>query len=303
MLNKFLKALSKTRHQLGDGLATLFLGKKEINQALFDELEALLIRSDVGIDTTQMILQDLTEQTKRRDLKDPGALLAYLKADLTKILKPLEQPLTIASQNTPHVILVVGVNGAGKTTTLGKLAKFYQNQGHSVMLAAGDTFRSAATEQLQVWGERNQVPVVAQHQGADSASVLYDAVSSAKAKNIDVLLADTAGRLHNKSHLMEELKKIIRVIQKIDSTAPHEILLVLDASIGQNGLNQAKVFHEQLNLTGLAISKLDGTAKGGVIFSIAKSLGLPIRFIATGEQINDIAPFQAQPFVSALFDE
>jgi fused signal recognition particle receptor len=280
----------------------LFLGAKEIDDELLEELETILITSDLGISATTEIIKKLTEQVDRSELKDPAALHQALKDELASILKVVEKPLEIDVQKKPYVILMVGVNGVGKTTTIGKLAKKYQGEGKSVMLAAGDTFRAAAVEQLQVWGDRNDVPVIAQHTGADSASVLFDAIESAKAKGVDVLIADTAGRLQNKDNLMQELQKVIRVMQKHDTTAPHEVMLVLDAGTGQNGLSQAKVFGESVGVTGITLTKLDGTAKGGIIFAIAKSLNLPIRFIGVGEQVDDLQTFVAKDFVKALFD-
>jgi len=282
-------------------LSSLPLGSKEINDELLEEIEANLLMADVGIDATTEIIRRLTKSLEKQQLKDNDALLTALKQELLRILAPCSLPLEIPKQDTPFVILVVGVNGAGKTTTIGKLAKRLQVQGHSVMLAAGDTFRAAAVEQLQVWGERNGIPVVAQHTGADSASVIYDGLQSAKAKGIDVLIADTAGRLHTKSNLMEELKKVKRIMGKLDESAPHEVLLVLDAGTGQNALSQAKLFNETVALTGLVLTKLDGTAKGGVIFALAKHTGIPIRFIGIGEGIDDLQDFDAELFVNALF--
>jgi len=297
------QGLSKTSASIGEGMASLFLGKKAIDDDLLEELETRLLTADVGVEATSVIIQSLTQKVARKQLTDSDALYASLQAELTAMLKPVEQPLKIASQHKPFVILVVGVNGAGKTTTIGKLAKKLQLDGKKVMLAAGDTFRAAAVEQLQVWGERNQIPVIAQHTGADSASVIFDAVQAAKARGIDVLIADTAGRLHTKDNLMEELKKVRRVIAKLDVEAPHEVLLVLDAGTGQNAINQAKQFNQTVQLTGLALTKLDGTAKGGVIFALAKQFGLPIRYIGVGEGIDDLRTFEAEPFVQALFAE
>ncbi|WP_248795113.1 signal recognition particle-docking protein FtsY [Pseudomonas sp. MWU13-2105] len=297
------QGLSKTSASIGEGMASLFLGKKAIDDDLLDELETRLLTADVGVEATSVIIQSLTQKVARKQLTDSDALYASLQAELTAMLKPVEQPLNIVSQQKPFVILVVGVNGAGKTTTIGKLAKKLQLDGKKVMLAAGDTFRAAAVEQLQVWGERNQIPVIAQHTGADSASVIFDAVQAAKARGIDVLIADTAGRLHTKDNLMEELKKVRRVIAKLDVEAPHEVLLVLDAGTGQNAINQAKQFNQTVQLTGLALTKLDGTAKGGVIFALAKQFGLPIRYIGVGEGIDDLRTFEAEPFVQALFAE
>ncbi|WP_425929553.1 signal recognition particle-docking protein FtsY [Pseudomonas sp. NyZ201] len=297
------QGLSKTSASIGEGMASLFLGKKAIDDDLLDEIETRLLTADVGVEATSLIVQNLTQKVARKQLADADALYKSLQAELAALLKPVEQPLRIESQNKPFVILVVGVNGAGKTTTIGKLAKKLQLEGKKVMLAAGDTFRAAAVEQLQVWGERNHIPVIAQHTGADSASVIFDAVQAAKARGIDVLIADTAGRLHTKDNLMEELKKVRRVIGKLDADAPHEVLLVLDAGTGQNAINQAKHFNQSVELTGLALTKLDGTAKGGVIFALAKQFGLPIRYIGVGEGIDDLRPFEAEPFVKALFAE
>lgn len=294
--------LAKTRGNLSGGLAALLLGRKQIDADLLEELEMQLLSADVGVDATDRLLADLGARLKRNQLDDSDALLAALREDMQALLVPVEQPLDTES-HTPFVILMVGVNGAGKTTTIGKLAKRLLGEGKSVMLAAGDTFRAAAVEQLQVWGERNGVPVVAQHSGADSASVVFDAFESARAKGIDVLIADTAGRLHTQTNLMDELKKIKRVLGKLDPHAPHEVMLVVDGGTGQNALNQAQQFNEAMGLTGITISKLDGTAKGGVIFAIAERLNVPIRFIGVGEAVEDLRPFQAEEFVSALFDE
>ncbi len=293
--------LKRTRSGLTDVLANLALGQKEINDDLLEDLEAHLLMADIGIKVTTEIIGSLTQSLERHQLKDGAALSAALKKELLDILRPCDKPLQIPKQDNPFVILVVGVNGAGKTTTIGKLAKRLQAQGHSVMLAAGDTFRAAAVEQLQTWGERNNIHVVAQHTGADSASVIYDAVQSARAKGIDVLIADTAGRLHTKSNLMDELKKVKRIMGKLDETAPHEVLLVLDAGTGQNALSQAKLFNETVALTGLVLTKLDGTAKGGVIFALAKQSGIPIRYIGIGEGIDDLQDFDAENFIDALF--
>lgn len=300
-LSRLTQGLSKTRQQLGESLADAVLGKKTIDDALFETLETQLLMSDVGVDATNTIIQQLTQQVSRKALKDGDALLAALKECLQALLRPAEKPLTLQTNGLTS-LLMVGINGAGKTTTIGKLAHYFQAHDHSVMLAAGDTFRAAAVEQLVTWGERNSVPVIAQKTGADSASVAYDALHSAKAKQVDVLITDTAGRLHTQDHLMDELKKVKRVMQKVDEHAPHEVLLVLDASIGQNALVQAKQFHEAVGVTGIVITKLDGTAKGGVIFAIAQSLQLPIYFIGVGEGIEDLKPFSADEFVQALFD-
>ena len=297
------QGLSKTSASIGEGMASLFLGKKVIDDDLLDEIETRLLTADVGVEATSAIVQNLTQKVARKQLADADALYKSLQEELAALLRPVEQPLKIQAQNKPYVILVVGVNGAGKTTTIGKLAKKLQLEGKKVMLAAGDTFRAAAVEQLQVWGERNQIPVIAQHTGADSASVIFDAVQAAKARGVDVLIADTAGRLHTKDNLMEELKKVRRVIGKLDAEAPHEVLLVLDAGTGQNAISQAKYFNQSVELTGLALTKLDGTAKGGVIFALAKQFSIPIRFIGVGEGIDDLRTFEAEPFVKALFAE
>ncbi|RAW90663.1 signal recognition particle-docking protein FtsY [Photorhabdus laumondii] len=297
--SRLKRSLVKTRQNLGSGFLSLFSGKK-IDDDLFDELEEQLLIADVGVDTTRKIISSLTEHASRKELKDAEALYAKLKEEMSGILTKVNKPLDIEGK-TPYVILMVGVNGVGKTTTIGKLARQFQAQGKSVMLAAGDTFRAAAVEQLQVWGERNHIPVVAQHTGADPASVIFDAIQSAKAKSVDVLIADTAGRLQNKSHLMEELKKIVRVMKKLDENAPHEIMLILDASTGQNAISQAKLFHEAVGLTGISLTKLDGTAKGGVIFAIADQFEIPIRYIGVGEGIEDLRPFNADDFIEALF--
>ncbi|NOR71901.1 MAG: signal recognition particle-docking protein FtsY [Methylomarinum sp.] len=293
--------LKKTRTGLGGVLSSIPLGQKEINQDLLEEIESSLLVADLGIETTTLIISQLTARLERHQLNDGEALEEALKQILLEILQPCDQPLKIPDQDQPFVILVVGINGVGKTTTIGKLAKRLKLQGHSVMLAAGDTFRAAAVEQLEVWGERNEIHVVAQHTGADSASVIYDAVQSAQAKGIDVLIADTAGRLHTKSNLMDELSKIKRIMGKVDETAPHEVLLVLDAGTGQNALSQTKIFNEVVELSGLALTKLDGTAKGGVLFALANQFELPIRFIGVGEGIDDLQDFDAHAFVDALF--
>lgn len=297
------QGLSKTSASLGEGMASLFLGRKAIDDDLLDEIETRLLTADVGVEATTAIVQSLTQKVARKQLADSDALYKALQDELAALLKPVEQPLVIDAGKRPYVILVVGVNGVGKTTTIGKLAKKLQLEGKKVMLAAGDTFRAAAVEQLQVWGERNNIAVIAQHTGADSASVIFDAVQAAKARGIDVLIADTAGRLHTKDNLMEELKKVRRVIGKQDESAPHEVLLVLDAGTGQNAINQAKQFHQAVSLSGLALTKLDGTAKGGVIFALAKQFGLPIRYIGVGEGIDDLRDFEAESFVRALFAE
>lgn len=295
------KGLQKTRHQLTEGLANLVLGKKQVDADLIEEVEDLLLTADVGPSVTQDIIQLLGLKLARNQLADGQAVWEILQQQLTELLQPCEQAFMINSEHKPTVILVVGVNGVGKTTSIGKLAHYWQKQGKQVMLAAGDTFRAAATEQLTIWAERNQIPIVAQHQGADSASVIYDALQAAKARNIDVLISDTAGRLHTKNNLMQELQKVKKVLSKLDASAPHEIMLILDAGTGQNALVQAEAFNEALSLTSLMLTKLDGTAKGGVIFAIAKKLALPIRFVGLGEGIDDLEAFSAQEFVRALF--
>ncbi len=293
------RSLLKTKENLGSGFISLFRGKK-IDDDLFEELEEQLLIADVGVETTRKIIANLTEGASRKQLRDAEALYGLLKDEMGEILAKVDEPLNIEGK-TPFVILMVGVNGVGKTTTIGKLARQFEQQGKSVMLAAGDTFRAAAVEQLQVWGQRNNIPVIAQHTGADSASVIFDAIQAAKSRNVDVLIADTAGRLQNKSHLMEELKKIVRVMKKLDEDAPHEIMLTIDASTGQNAISQAKLFTEAVGLTGIALTKLDGTAKGGVIFSVADQFGIPIRYIGVGERIEDLRPFKADDFIEALF--
>ena len=298
--SRLVKGLLKTKQNIGAGFRSLFSGKK-IDDDLFEELEEQLLVADIGVPTTSKIINNLTEHATRQQLKDADLLYQQLKIEMADILKPVEQPLVIDSAKKPYVILMVGVNGVGKTTTIGKLARQFQNQGKSVMLAAGDTFRAAAVEQLQVWGERNHIPVIAQSTGSDSASVIFDAMQSAAARNIDILIADTAGRLQNKNNLMDELKKIVRVMKKYDESAPHEIMLTLDAGTGQNAISQAKLFNEAVGLTGISLTKLDGTAKGGVIFAIADQFNLPIRYIGVGEKIEDLRTFNAQEFIDALF--
>ncbi len=293
------RSLLKTKENLGSGFISLFRGKK-IDDDLFEELEEQLLIADVGVETTRKIIANLTEGASRKQLRDAEALYGLLKDEMGEILAKVDEPLNIEGK-TPFVILMVGVNGVGKTTTIGKLARQFEQQGKTVMLAAGDTFRAAAVEQLQVWGQRSNIPVIAQHTGADSASVIFDAIQAAKSRNVDVLIADTAGRLQNKSHLMEELKKIVRVMKKLDEDAPHEIMLTIDASTGQNAVSQAKLFHEAVGLTGITLTKLDGTAKGGVIFSVADQFGIPIRYIGVGERIEDLRPFKADDFIEALF--
>lgn len=300
IFGRLKERLSRTSSKLTEGFADLVLGKKTIDDDLLEELETQLLTADLGVDATQTIITDLTQRAARKQLGDAEALFTALRDDMIELLQPSSKPLIIPEQNTPYVILMVGINGVGKTTTIGKLAKQFQQQGKSVMLAAGDTFRAAAVEQLQVWGERNEIPVIAQHSGADSASVIFDALQAAKARNIDILIADTAGRLHTQSNLMEELKKVKRVMSKLDDSAPHEVMIVLDAGTGQNALSQVVQFNESVGVTGITLSKLDGTAKGGIIFAIAKKTGLPIRYIGVGETIDDLRPFDAEEFVDAL---
>lgn len=303
LFSRLKKRLVKTRSNLTDGLANLVLGRKTIDADLLEELETLLLMADVGVDATTRIINDLTGRVKRKELSDPNRLTEILKDQLQQILMRCNNPVQQAAPGKPQVILMVGINGAGKTTTIGKLARHLQEAGQSVMLAAGDTFRAAAVEQLQAWGERNSIPVVAQHTGADSASVIFDALQSATSRGIDVLIADTAGRLHTKGNLMEELAKITRVMKKIDPDAPHEVMLVVDATTGQNALNQAVQFHKTAGVTGITLTKLDGTAKGGIVFAIAEKLNLPIRFIGVGEAIEDLHHFDGEEFVNALFSE
>ncbi|EGT82520.1 Cell division protein ftsY [Haemophilus haemolyticus M19107] len=298
--SRLVKGLLKTKQNIGAGFRSFFLGKK-IDDELFEELEEQLLIADIGVPTTSKIIKNLTEHASRKELQDAELLYQQLKVEMADILEPVAQPLKIDSTKKPYVILMVGVNGVGKTTTIGKLARKFQAEGKSVMLAAGDTFRAAAVEQLQVWGERNHIPVVAQSTGSDSASVIFDAMQSAAARNIDILIADTAGRLQNKNNLMDELKKIVRVMKKYDETAPHEIMLMLDAGTGQNAISQAKLFNEAVGLTGISLTKLDGTAKGGVIFAIADQFKLPIRYIGVGEKIEDLREFNAKEFIEALF--
>ena len=297
------KSLTRTRSNFADGLANLVLGHKEIDDELLEELETMLLVADVGVEATTRIINDLNGRVRRKELSDPNALSAALKTQLQDILKQSDKPVAQPSPGKPQVILMVGINGAGKTTTIGKLAKRLQDEGNSVMLAAGDTFRAAAVEQLQTWGERNNIPVIAQHTGADSASVIFDGLQAATSRGIDVLIADTAGRLHTKGNLMDELAKIARVMRKIDPEAPHEVMLVVDATTGQNALNQALQFNETIPLTGITLTKLDGTAKGGILFAIADRTQIPIRFIGVGEAIEDLRYFNAKDFVNALFEE
>ncbi|WP_300410478.1 signal recognition particle-docking protein FtsY [uncultured Alcanivorax sp.] len=297
------QGLGKTRKGLGKGLADLLVGAKEIDDEIFEEIETQLLVADVGVEATDVIIEALTGQVSREELVDADALYESLQNELRKLLVPVDQPLKIDADKKPYVILMVGVNGVGKTTTIGKLACRFKAEGKNVMLAAGDTFRAAAVEQLQVWGERNDIPVVAQHTGADSASVVYDAVQAAQSRGADVLIADTAGRLHTRGNLMEELTKVTRVMKKLIPDAPHEVLLVLDAGTGQNAIQQAEQFRDAAGVTGLALTKLDGTAKGGILFALAKRTGLPIRFIGVGERLEDLRPFHAEEFVQALFED
>lgn len=298
-----LKAgLAKTRANFTSGISNLILGKKTLDAELIDLIEMQLLSADVGVEATQQLMHHLTQKLARKELTDSETVFRNLQEEMKAILSPCQGPLTIPDTKTPFMILVVGINGSGKTTTIGKLAKHLQNAGKKVMLAAGDTFRAAAIEQLQVWGERNNIPVITQQPGADTAAVIYDAMEAAKARGMDILIADTAGRLHTQTNLMEELKKVKRVVAKLDSTAPHETLLVLDAGIGQNALNQAKQFNDAVGVSGIVLTKLDGTAKGGIIFAIAKKLNIPLRFIGVGEGIDDLRPFDADEFVTALFD-
>ena len=300
--SRMKEGLSKSRKNLADGMVNILIGGKEIDDELLEEVEEQLLVADIGVEATKTIITNLTERTARGDLIYSHSLYKALQEELVALLAPRVKPLHIDPAKSPYVILVVGVNGVGKTTTIGKLAKRLHGEGKKVMLAAGDTFRAAATEQLQIWGERNNIAVVAQGHGADSASVIFDAFESARAKGVDVLIADTAGRLHNKGHLMQELTKVKRVMQKIDATAPHEVMLVVDAGTGQNAINQVEMFDEAVGLTGLTITKLDGTAKGGVLFNIASRTHVPIRFIGVGEKIDDLRPFSAKSFVAALFE-
>ena len=301
--SRLRQGLSKTRSNLATGLGNLLLGEKEIDIDIMDEIETLLVMADVGVDATRRIIDHLGQQVGRRELTSSRALYKALQKELYDVLQAIEAPLVINDSKKPFVILIVGVNGVGKTTTIGKLANRFKAEGKSVMLAAGDTFRAAAVEQLQVWGQRNNVPVIAQATGSDSASVIFDALQAAKARDVDVLIADTAGRLHTKNNLMEELAKVKRVMAKLDADAPHEVLLVIDAGTGQNALNQVKTFSEAVGVNGLVLTKLDGTAKGGILFALANEFNLPIRFIGVGEQAEDLRPFNAEHFVEALFSE
>lgn len=298
------RAWTRIQQSLGEKLGRLLLGKKVVDEALIESLEPTLITADLGVQTTEKVLEKLTERLTRKQLNDGEAVFEALKKDLLSLItQDSEHVLDVSfTEHVPFVILMVGINGAGKTTTMGKLARQYQAMGKKVMLAAGDTFRAAAVEQLQAWGERSGIPVIAQHTGADSASVVFDAFQAAKARGVDILIADTAGRLHTQGNLMDELKKVKRVLQKIDASAPHEVMLVLDASIGQNALNQAKQFHEAVGVTGITMTKLDGTAKGGILFAIADELGIPFRYIGIGEGIDDLRVFNPEQFVQAIFE-
>ena len=302
LFSRLKDGLSRTRQSLTGGIADLVLGSKSIDDALLEEIETMLLMADVGVEATREIIDKLTQQVVRKELGDAETLMAALHDHMQTILEPVSQPLRPAENVSPFVILMVGINGAGKTTTIGKLAHRFQQDGKKVMLAAGDTFRAAAVEQLQTWGERNDIPVIAQQQGADAASVIFDALQSARARGMDVLIADTAGRLHTQSNLMEELKKIKRVMGKLDAQVPHEVMLVVDAGTGQNALNQAQEFHSAVGLTGITLTKLDGTAKGGIVFAIARKMNIPLRFIGVGEGIENLREFNAREFVDALFE-
>lgn len=299
--SRLKQGLAKTRASFANSMTSLFLGKKELNTELLTEIETILLSADVGVETTQQLIDTLTQKLARKELSDAQAAFQCLQQEMKQILRPCEAPLTLSTDTKPYVILVVGINGSGKTTTIGKLANHFKQENKQVMLAAGDTFRAAAIEQLQVWGERNHIPVIAQQPGADTAAVIYDAMEAAKARGTDLLIADTAGRLHTQTNLMAELQKVTRVLGKIDASAPHETLIVLDATLGQNALNQVKQFNAAVGVTGIALTKLDGTAKGGIIFAIAKQTQIPIRFIGVGEGIHDLRPFKADEFVDALF--
>ncbi|MDA8114712.1 MAG: signal recognition particle-docking protein FtsY [Acidithiobacillus sp.] len=302
LFSRLRQGLARSREQLAGGVGRLVLGKKVIDADLLEDLEALLLQADLGSAATREVMDSVTERVRRNELTDPGALQAALRESLLDILRPRAQPWS-PEKGHSQVLLMVGINGAGKTTTIGKLAARWKAEGFTVVLAAGDTFRAAAVEQLQGWGRRAQVPVVAQGTGADSASVIFDALTTTRARGNDLLIADTAGRLHTQGHLMEELKKIRRVLGKQDPEAPQQIWLVLDAGTGQNALHQARQFHDAVGLTGICITKLDGTAKGGVVAAIAKALPIPIRYIGVGEQVEDLRPFDPESFVDALFAE
>ncbi|WP_100550891.1 signal recognition particle-docking protein FtsY [Caedibacter taeniospiralis] len=303
VFTRLKEGLKKTRSKLSAGIGDLLLGKKIIDDDLINEIEMQLLTADIGVEATQEIIETVRSKVSRHELQTMEALIELLKQKLKEIIAPCQAPLIIDTKHKPYVVLMVGINGAGKTTTIGKLAKKFQSEGKSVMLAAGDTFRAAAVEQLKVWGERNHIPVIAQHTGADSASVIFDTIQAAKSREIDVVIADTAGRLHTKDNLMEELKKVARVMKKLDNSAPHEVMLMLDAGTGQNAITQAEVFNKILAVTGITLTKMDGTAKGGVIFAIAKKLALPIRFIGIGEKIDDLRTFNADDFIDALFTQ
>ncbi len=303
LFSRLKNGLSRTRGNLTGGIGDLLLGRKSIDDDLLEEIETQLLVADMGVEASQTIIESLTQRMSRKQLADGEAVMTALREEMRAMLEPCSAPLVIDASKKPFVILVVGINGAGKTTTIGKLARRLQDEGRSVLLAAGDTFRAAAVEQLQVWGQRNDIPVIAQQSGADSASVIFDAIEAGKARGVDVVIADTAGRLHTQSNLMEELKKVKRVIGKLDDSAPHEVLLVLDAGTGQNALNQAQQFHAAVDVSGIALTKLDGTAKGGIIFAIGRRLGLPIRFIGVGEGIEDLRVFDADEFIDALFEQ
>ncbi|MFT5482732.1 MAG: fused signal recognition particle receptor [Halieaceae bacterium] len=303
MFSRLRKGLNRTSDNFSSGLGDLILGRKEIDADLLEDIETQLVMADVGIETTRKLVATLTQRVSRKEVNDSAALYSALREELAGLLQKGSVPLEIGPDHRPFVMLMVGVNGVGKTTTIGKLAKRYQSEGYSVMLAAGDTYRAAAVEQLQVWGERNAVPVIAQHTGADSASVIFDALQAAKARGIDILIADTAGRFQNKSNLMDELKKVVRVLGKLDDSAPHEVMLVLDAGTGQNALSQAKEFRECVGVSGITLTKLDGTARGGVVFAIVDQLGLPLRYIGVGEGVDDLRPFVAEDFAAALFGD
>ena len=302
LLARFKQGLSKTRSGLTKNLGRLFLGAKTIDADLLEEIETLLITGDFGVEVTQEIIQDLTDRVSRKTLTDSLALRAVLRDLLIAIVEPVAQPLVLPADAEPAVVLMVGVNGSGKTTTAGKLAHYFKAAGRKVLLAAGDTFRAAAVEQLQVWGDRNQVEVIAQHTGADSASVIFDSMTAAKSRGTDVLIADTAGRLQNKKNLMDELAKIERVLKRQDPQAPQAVLLVIDAGTGQNAISQAREFLKAVAVTGIVLTKLDGTARGGILFALARQLALPIHFVGIGEQVDDLRPFSAEIFVDAILD-
>lgn len=302
LFGRLKTGLSRSRSAFAEGIGNLILGEKEVDEVLLEDLETQLLVSDVGVDASTEIVEGLAARVERRQLNESGALLGALRDDLTELLRSRHRPFELPAEPRPFVILVVGVNGVGKTTTIGKLARRFKDAGHVPILAAGDTFRAAAVEQLQRWGERNEVEVVSQGEGADTASVIFDALTAAKARGADVVLADTAGRLHNKTGLMEELAKVGRVMKRFDATAPHAVLLVLDAATGQNALAQAREFGQAVDLTGIVLTKLDGTARGGIAFAIARQTGLPIQFIGIGESVEDLRPFEPEDFVAALLD-